>query len=513
MFSNFYRKLIGYLIFTVIALGLFSCNDFLDIESNRTAREDQQWETIDDTRAALMGVYGLTRAALAENNTHWICGDVRSGDFEVLIRPDLKAVVNNDLKKPYPLLQDISDWRRFYAAINAASIFIEKSPRTVENDRSYSEQNLKYDIAQAKTLRAFLYFYMVRIWGDVPLVTHSYDNGEFPEIGRTSSGDVLTFVKNELRSAIHTLPFELGTSSNQYYGKQGSEWRGILLNKISAYVILAHIAAWEGNYVDVETYTTFIMDNADEINARYINIDDLTSSTGIFYTNSNWRSSRLVSFTFPFSESESTQSGHIEQLTLADPVVQKSRPDIYISKDKLLSIFDEIDDYRLGFDPETGKYYTNYIHNLESQYPVFSKIKVIQDGSPRDNNYAVFGSALIFSRLEEVTLLRAEALAANNRPEEALQYLNIIRESRGLRSFSFKKDLNEERDNVIQAVFDERQRELMGEGWRWWDMIREQKLLDNNPQMDQLINQKGIYWPISNKVFINTSITQNSYWK
>lgn len=73
-----------------------------------------------------MGVYGLTRAALADNNTHWICGDLRKGDFTVYKRSDLQAVSDNELNKPYDLLKKVSNWRRFYAVINAASVFMEK---------------------------------------------------------------------------------------------------------------------------------------------------------------------------------------------------------------------------------------------------------------------------------------------------------------------------------------------------------------------------------------------------
>jgi hypothetical protein len=515
MFDNLYQKTITGLILCSVAccFAFSSCDDFLDVESERVAKEDQQWVTLEDTRAALMGVYGLVRAALAENNTHWICGDLRAGDFTVTSRKDLQSVVDNDLKKPYPLLKEISNWRRFYAAINAASLFIEKAPRTFEKDRSYSEQNLRYDIAQARVLRAFTYFYMVRIWGDVPLITYSYDNGSFPEIARTDAEVVLSFVKNELKSAIKMLPFELGTSSNLYYGRQGSDWRGILLNKLSAYAILAHVSAWEGNYADVETYTTYIMDNATRINARYVSVADLTSTGGIFSTYSDWRSSRLVSFVFPFRDSESTQCGHLEQLTLAAPMVQKSIPDMYISNNLLHSIFNEVDDQRYGIDPKSGKYYTNYINNTESQYPVFSKVKVIQDGEPRNNDYAVFGSVILFSRLEDIVLLRAEALCANNRPEEALEHLNTIREARGLKVVSYRKDFENNKERVIQAVFNERRRELMGEGWRWYDLIREQKLLKKDPALEELIIKGGIYWPVDEDIFINSLISQNSYWQ
>lgn len=515
MYSNLYRKttLILALSGAIFSVIFSSCDDFLNVESKRIAKEDQQWNTLEDTRAALMGVYGLMRAALGENNTHWICGDLRGGDFSVTNRLDLQAVVDNNLNISYPVLEEISNWRRFYAAINAASIFIEKAPRTFQKDKSYSEENMMIDVAQARVIRAFAYFYMVRIWGDVPLITYSYDNGSFPQVERTDAHLVLSYVKEELKSALNVLPFKLGTKNSLYYGKEGRDWQGMLLNKLSVYAILAHVAAWEGNYLNAETYAAYIMDNITQIEGKYITVADLTSSKGVFLTNSDWKVARLLGFTFDYNESEATQSGHLEQLTLAAPLVQKSMPDMYVSKDSLFSIFDNLDDERFGINPANGKYYTSYIHNVESQYPVFSKIKVIQNSDATTNDYAVFGSAIVFSRLEDITLLRAEALCAINRPEEALIHLNTIRKARGLNEVSYKKDFDSDKIKVIQAVFAERRRELMGEGWRWYDRIRQEKLLNNDEKLEELISMEGIYWPIDQSIIVNSQINQNSYWQ
>ena len=326
MFSNLYRKITHFLLLLGVGFSiiLVSCNDFLDVESKRIAKEDQQWSTLEDTRAALMGVYGLMRAALVENNAYWICGDLRGGDFSVTDRLDLQAVVDNNLNEPFPIMKEISNWRRFYAVINAASIFIEKAPGTFEKDKSYSEENLMLDIAQARVLRAFAYFNMVRIWGDVPLVTYSYDNGSFPRMERTDASLVLSYAKEELENALTVLPFQLGSKTSLYYGKEGKDWQGILLNKLSVYAILAHIAAWEGNYLNAETYAAYIMDNASRVEAKYIGVADLTSSQGLFLTNSDWRVSRIVGLTFDHNESEASQNGHLEELTLAAPLVQKA---------------------------------------------------------------------------------------------------------------------------------------------------------------------------------------------
>ena len=504
------KTLIAFSLLACISFS--SCNDFLDIDSKHAAPENKQWKSYADVRSALMGVYGLTRAAVSENNTHWICGELRMGDFTVYNRNDLKSVVNNELIKPYSLLDEVSNWRRFYAAINAAAVFIEKAPQVVLNDRSYSEVNLTNDIAQVKALRAFLYFYMVRIWGDVPLVTESYDNGSFPEIARTDQRVVLNYARGELLEVIDDLPFKHGGSkSNLYYGQEYAYWRGVLFNKLSAYAILAHISAWEGNYANAETYAAYVMDNAAESEATYTAIADLTSETGIYASKS---ASKIISFNYSYDYFESTKSGHLEELTLAYPFVQKTNPDIYITKDSLYSIFSDLNDLRFGIDTVTLKYSTNYIHDLNATIPIFSKVKVIQNGKNEDGDYAVFGSSIIFTRLEELTLLRAEALIVLNRPTEAIVYLNNLRKNRNLRDLSYKSDFKSDDKKLLKTIFEERRKELMGEGWRWYDMIRQQRLLGDNEKMGKLIDEGGIYWPIAQDVLsANSSINQNGFWE
>ncbi|MDO4162799.1 MAG: RagB/SusD family nutrient uptake outer membrane protein [Bacteroides sp.] len=504
----------------VIVTLLFSasgCNDFFDVDSRHAASEEQQWQTMEDTRAALMGVYGLMRAALADNNTHWVCGELRGGDFTVVERADLQAVVDNNLSLNIGLVEEVADWRRFYAVINAAAVFMENASQVVENDQAYSELNLQYDLAQAHALRALAYFYMVRIWGDVPLITYSYDDGSFPEAGRTDAQDVLAYVKEELVNAMDDIPYLFGTDNNLYYQEDDSEWQGVLLNKLSVAAILAHVSMLMGNYSDAETYATFVLENYTEIGItearKIVPVDVLVSSTGFFLgSNTTYAPNRLVAFNFLDASSETTQEGHLEQWTLADPYVQKTAPEIYVTADTLFKAFDDTGDQRFGIDTTTVQYNNVYV-DMTSSRPLFKKICVVQDGSDDTNDYAVFGSTLVFTRIEELILLRAEALVMENRAVEALLDLNEMRSERGLTQLSYVKDLDSDKNKLIDAIFAERRRELMGEGWRWYDLIRRQKLLQDDSDFLQFIKEGGEYWPIAQSVLkANPNITQNKYW-
>lgn len=514
---------------------LSSCNDFLgnDDKFYHVATQEQQWNSLTDNRSALMGIYGLMRSALAENNTYWACGDLRLGDFSVYEREDLKAIASNKLLASFDNIQRISNWNRFYKVVNAAAVFMENAGKVLEKDKAYSETNYQYDVAQARALRALAYFYMVRMWGDVPLITQSYDNGSFPEMPRTDAAKVLNYVKGELQEAASKLPILLGDQSDKYYGSDANTWKGVLIGRLSVNTILAHVAAWEGNYIDVHSYTNYILSAAAGVKAGYLDIADLVSPKGIFKYDfdSNKRAARLLSFVYRYKgsndkdvgSSEPTTDGHLEAWTLAEPLVRKSHPDIYISKEKLFEIFTETTDVRFGFKDtlSSAGYYTNYISNISTETPVFSKIKVIRNGEDKTNDYGVFGSTIILSRMEDIALLDAEALCMLNRGEEAIVYLNEVRAKRNLKPYSFKLDFPgvTENDppsveNLLKEIFNERRRELMGEGHYWFDRIRRAKLIGDDPEIVHLLQSDGgIYWPVAKEVIkANSKVKQTDYW-
>jgi hypothetical protein len=503
------KKITGIFVLAVAVCLNISCKKMLDVDSSRLAKEDGHWTSLQDTRSGLMGTYGLMRAALANNNAHWLWGEFRNGDFQATSRSDLKAIVNGDLNASYPLLQSITSWRAFYAVINSASLLIERAPEVLAVDKRYTSVNYKVDVAQARALRAFAYFYMVRIWGDVPLITSSHD-GSFEMKPRTDQQKVLVFAESELVAAAKDLPYVYGAAVDDllpglYYGYDADRWRGALFTKISAYAVLAHIAAWQSHYIDAAVYTDFIMKNYSKSNIAYSTITDLTSSDGIFNGASN---NPIICFGFNDLYGESTANGHIEQLVLAAPLITKQTPDLYVPKDTIATAFTDPNDQRFGLDTISGLSRTNYFVNYSGETPVFSKIKVLKGGST-NGNFAIYSSNIIFTRLEELALLRAEALAVLGQRQDAITLLNVIKKSRGVQTFADGPD-----KDLVKEIFDERRRELMGEAWRWYDQVRYNKIKGNNAAFNNLISKQGIYWPIATDVLsANSLLTQNSYWK
>jgi len=519
--------LLSLIFFTLVA---DSCKKALNVTPTRVVNETNTWNTIEDARAAIMGVYGLTRSALAENNGHWIYGDVRMGNFASPNRQDLKAVITNNLNAEYPVLNELSNWRRFYAIVNAANIFMERIHEIKEKDLRYTENNMTVDLAQVRFLRAFAYFYMIRIWGDVPFITSSRE-GTFENQPRSDQGALLNFVQTEMETAAADMPYEYSNNDVQqpglYYYR--GNWSGILIKKLGAYAMLAEVAAWEGKYTDVIRYTQKVLS---EYNTRddlsLTGTSTLTASNGFFYNNTNGgNDNQLFAFGFGWNVQEAAFTGNIESLALAAPVVNKNIPDIYVPKDSILSIFKEPGDGRFNVDtsgvthsdalnaPNVKGYFTNFL----GKYPIFAKIKCIMGGGS-DPSFRLFSSAIVLTRLEDVYLLRAEAYAVLGENDLAIADLNTVRQERynvddhGLSQSDYVAYSAGSSGPLVDAIFRERQKEFMGEGDHWYDRIRMEKIKQSNPQFLQLISSGGIYWPISRDILAqNPLLTQNSYWK
>ena len=501
-----------------------SCNKQLDIDSPRQQNEENQWTRYEDARSGLIGFYGLFRAAVADNNAHWLCGELRNGDFRSVVRPDLKAVIDGKLNASYPVIQSITSWRRFYAVINACNLFIERVEGCLK-DKRYTEAYYKLDIAQAKAIRSFAYFYMVRIWGDVPLITQSHD-GNFDAVARTKADDVLAFAEQELIAAAPKLPFLYsGNDPEQifpanYYGAGTDEWLNTPINRLAAYAMLAHISAWRGRYVDVAIYTEFIVNNFAKSNLSMLTTEDLTGpsggSGGSVFDSQNENYNQLIGFNFIQNRGETTTSGHIEQLTLANTTrypMSKQLPDIYVTKNTIAEMFpsNNGNDQRFGLDNRftPALLLDAYFENYNAEIPVFKKIRVIDGGAGATGSFAVFNSAIVFTRLEEIRLLRAEALAVLGQDGAAAEELNKVKSNRDVNPFltSSSKDL-------LTEIFEERRRELIGEGWRWYDLVRYNRLKRNDPAFNELLDKGGIYWPIAQEVLNrNSKLVQNSYWQ
>ncbi|HOZ98453.1 MAG TPA: RagB/SusD family nutrient uptake outer membrane protein [Niabella sp.] len=523
--NNNLQKIKSLVVLIMLFTGIASCNKQLDTESTRVGTEAANWDSYDDARSGLISIYGLFRAALADNNGHWLLGELRNGDFASVSRPDLKAIINGNLSASYNLLDNVTDWRRFYAVINTCNVFIEKSAGCLVDQR-YTKAYHSLDMAQARAMRAFAYFYMVRVWGDVPLITTSGEGKDFEKVPRADKNAVLSFAEKELIAVAPDLPYLYSVAGedfkfpNNYYDYSQTDWAGRPFSRIAAYSLLAHITAWKEDYVNTAIYTEFILNNFSKSRLSTVSVSDMISpqNWGLFNRGQDGAVYYpIFSLSFRKQDGEATTNGHFEQLSLANTTkfaMSKLLPDIYIPKNVIADMFANTNgkDQRFGIDPtatEEGTLLETYFENYNAEIPIFKKIRIVDDGA-NTGMFAQFTSSLVFTRLEEIRLLRAEAMAVLGKYTDATTLLNSVRASRGLDN---TLGTSTNRDMIIKEIFAERRRELVGEGWHWYDQIRQNRILRNDPSFNTLLDQDGIYWPIAQEVLNrNPLIVQNTYW-
>lgn len=477
-----------------------SCKKMLDVPSHRAVAEQNMWQTKNDAWAGSFACYGLVRAALVNENAYWVYGDLRGGDFSITKRGDLQAVTNNELTSNYATMDQWRDWRRFYAAIDQCNVAIENLPKVPQRDYRYSKSEMKLDLAQVRVLRAFLYFYMVRVWGDVPFLNQA-TGGNFDNVAKTDQKTILAFCAAEAQAAFKNLPWRYnGTfpeAPGDYRGQEDAHFAGVAVSKGVALTLLAHLYAWQHDYQKAAEYCDQIVDNQKDSKYTLVTTDELTKLDGVF--RGRKAGYNIFQLDFNVDHAEYSTTGQLEDWTLREPHIPKKESEIYISKDSIIEIFNETGDSREDY----------YFTRMEEEHPEFYKLKQL-NSIMTNPPLRFYTSAVVIYRYEELFLLRAEARTALGRIEDAISDLNLVRAQRGLQPLTSPQS----KEDMVNYILQERRRELIGEGWRWFDLIRLGKVAQYSNLTQEQISEGGIYWPISKSAMQqNSLLEQQNYWK
>ena len=140
-------------------------------------------------------------------------------------------------------------------------------------------------------------------------------------------------------------------------------------------------------------------------------------------------------------------------------------------------------------------------HFPSTDYPIANKIR------QKD-------AQIILMRLADILLLKAEALAELNRPQEAMAIVNTIRNRADLAALP----VNVTQQEARVAVEQERQLELALEGHRWYDLLRNDRMIEvmqqhrgrNGQLLFTHIDEFRKLWPVpQTEKDANPNLTQN----
>lgn len=201
------------LFYTVIT----GCDSLLDKDPLDKLSTPTFWKTESDALLALTGVYqqeGLTGTGSKQEYTLWN-QDTHLRLFEATTDNGFEKdnnvtdFNNGDLAASYFPVERL--WATTYKSVIKCNNFLENIDNVAMDAAKRAEMK-----AEVKTIRAFDYFYLSFLWGDVPLVTKVLSVNEANNVFRNPANEVIDFVIAELQSAISDLP---ATRQDSEYGR------------------------------------------------------------------------------------------------------------------------------------------------------------------------------------------------------------------------------------------------------------------------------------------------------
>lgn len=475
-------KALRYIVLAVV-MTAWSCDDFLETPPESQISLSDFWNTKTDAELGVAAIYDAAQNAFEEE--FWFWGEMRADNYIVNDRPSSNA--EDQLSNNLTIGTGGADWSNLYATIAAANVAIERIPEIADFD------NKNDLLAQSLTIRALCYFYAVRVWGDVPKVTTLVDD---------ISGDInisrspLTEIYNEI-----ILPdLERAESLTQTPTSRNFISLGAIL------AIKAHVYAWPGAHQN-----------------RQLALDAITELETLGYaletSNEAWvnifqggESSSEIIFWLAWNFGEDGANGGQGQFAGFTP----DRVPAESLEEKWSTAIPG--DFRIlesaAFDIE--------IENPD-EFPflrIMSKfLGVFDDRNAQQDATITNDRDIPFFRLSGLLLLKAELQNYLGNGAAALATVNSIRTARGLPDVVDGTDVNSGDQTAMRdLILDERQFELMGEGQRFWDLVRNGVAVE---VMSQVTNLQGvpngldraeeIVWPISQNVLNrNPNITQNA---
>lgn len=450
------------LLFLVLGGVLSSCDNFLEIDPNMSELDTEFIFENDNTAiAALSGIYhSLQENGFASGNTHSITflGNTLADDaIEYDITSEKYDFYRNTLRADNGVNNSI--WSSAYKQVYRTNALLEG----IVDNLNLSEEAKNRIEGEAKFLRAFIYYHLVHLYDEVPLIlTTDYHINQ--SLSKTSVDDIYTQVQKDLEQALIYLP-------DDYMHSEGEHIRP---NKYAAYTLLARLALWKNDFIQAAIYASEVIDSG---KYELLDLDD------VFKANSKESIWQLV----PGNPNSGANEGVF--ILENNPSTSNIASTLSLTED-LLSIWEAND---LRYQNWIGV----YSEGNDNYYFPF-KYKIKSGGASEEYSMVL--------RLAELYLIRAEAYAKSSSPQLALDDLNSIRNRAGLVDWTMA-DIT----SIEQAVLDERRRELFSEwGHRWFDLRRFEKI-------NEVLGQKKSTWqshaellPIpEQEILRNPFLTQN----
>lgn len=506
--SKHIKKPVLHGILSVIALGgasaglLSSCSDFLDITPLNKVVLENFWTQKSEVNAVLMGCYeSLESEESIIRMGVW--GEMRSEN--ILQGASIGNEYNEILNENILPTNSLTKWNVMYQTINRCNTVCHYAPMVQKKDPNYTVNELNANIAEASFIRDLCYFYLIRTFRDVPLSFEPTidDTKEF-QIPATPMNAALDSLIKDLESVKdYAVKRYVDDSkmSNAQAASQAYE-NSSRVTRVAIYALLADLNLWRGNYDETIKYCDLIIDfKKNQYKEKIAQIGDLTDMqefagiplileapagsvtcgnayNEIFGTGNSFESI----FELYFRNNQQVKNKYVNEFFGKDRLGSISGLSRYC-KDAATGNSDLFTKNDCRVYATSAKSNSRYAITKYVNSSVSMDIKNVTDEKSlkltTSRGNAEYANWIIY-RLTDVMLMKAEAciLKGEAEYETAFTLINAVNKRAHNYTTSAAKDTlvfddyRTSQEKMEQLLLDERNRELMFEGKRWYDLVR-----------------------------------------
>lgn len=449
------------LIKTIIAsvlliLPVAGCQDFLQKNPQGELTQEVFPQTASDAALAATAVYSSIRDWFYNSGGYPIL-DIMSDDSHKGSNPNdqLTTVGPFDSFK-FTATADGLDrwWSTLYEGIKRANVVIEKVP-AIEMDESVKNQC----IAESKFLRAVYYFDLVRAWGGVPIVTTVTPP---LQLARSTKDEVYQLIIEDLAFAILNLP----EKSSQEMKDRG------LATKGAAKSLRAKVALFQQDFATAERYALEVIQSGEyDLEQVFTDANGKNGEHGIESVFEVGAMEVEGSFGDQYANTQGVRGTPNRGWGFNRPsedLRNSFEPGDPRLDGTIIDLGETLDGIKIMGDGTTPDITYDAVGKIVERECYNQKVWI-----PGNNTITQWGHNRRIIRYADVLLMAAEALNENNKPGDALVYLNKVRQRAREGNPAILPDIAETgKDNLRNIILNERRHELALEGHRFWDLVR-----------------------------------------
>ena len=455
-----------YIYILLATFALSACESELELESPSELTTAGFWDTEEGARTAHTGLYANLRSSAQD---FWLLGEMRSDiwggrTYESAFNTNLIESNFTEATAPF------GGWAGLYTRIHRINDFLANAP----NVSFVNEDDKNHLIGQAYGLRALYYYTLLKTWGAVPIILEPVGAIDPSDLSkpRSPQAEVMSLIKSDIGASLSAFG-----SDDSFWEDSRNFW-----SKAATLALKGDVYIWSANLlgggnadlneakIALQQVASFGVSLEADISSLW-GVENEGNSEFIFALQYKRDEASNIYNSLTGRSTEINPQFNDKGSSMIDFVIAGANR--YGQSEKTILLLDDNDDsrkdatfIRLYVDDNGGAGYPTY--NEPAYFgSVFNKFLGRVDGTER-----IFENDVPVYRYADIVLLLAEA--KNLLGEDPSGEINQIRQRAYGANYveAIHGYTNGSQTDNANAILDERYKEFIGEGKRWWDLRR-----------------------------------------